>query len=103
MYDKMPKGMTEFETYAAEIIANSGLPDNDSVRFSLATAIMHTPAPSIKDYLSVAAYLSATLQKAAANQVAAQVVQDLKQKQQAEFERLKAEQDAQKDQVSDSH
>lgn len=91
MYNELPKGMTEFESYAAEIIKESGLPDNDSTRWALGIAVMHTPAPNLKDFTSVADYLTATLQKGAFNQIAAQVVNDLKAKQEAETAKRNAE------------
>jgi hypothetical protein len=37
----LPVGMTEFDNWAADIISTYGLPNNDSIRFALATMIMH--------------------------------------------------------------
>jgi hypothetical protein len=84
---KLPTGMTEFENWAKSIIAMTDLPDNDSMRFALASAIWglkphegHVPLE----------YFAEVLIKGAASQVAGQVLQDLKAKQQAEIEAAKA-------------
>jgi hypothetical protein len=76
----VPQGVEEFENWAKSIIDLYGFPDNDSVRFAVATMILHS-GPS-------AAYVPkhywATMIKAgAAKQVASQVFQDIKTKQQA--------------------
>lgn len=77
---QVPQGVEEFQTWSSSIIYLYGFPDNDSVRFALATMIMHS-GPS-------AAYVPkhywATMIKAgAAKQVASQVFQDIKVRQQA--------------------
>lgn len=74
----VPQGITEFEAWASSIIAMYGFPDNDSVRFALATMIMHsgpTAAYKSKHYFAV------MIKAGAAKQVAAQVFQDIKNKQ----------------------
>lgn len=81
--DRVPVGMAEFEVWAADIIALSGLPDNDSMRWTLATMIL--AAKSDAAYVSKEDWV-ALLIKAAANQVASQVMQDLKEKQRAEWD-----------------
>lgn len=69
----LPKGMTEFNQWVADIVALSGLPDNASTRRVAATFILHTPSNVSKLSLK---FVVSMLQKAAANQVAAQVVKD---------------------------
>lgn len=75
---KLPQGMTEFDAWANDISNVYGLPSNDSVKFALATMVLHaksTDAYVPKHYFGMSAL------KSAANQVAAGVMQDLKQKQ----------------------
>lgn len=74
----LPNGMSEFHEWANSIISLYSFPDNDSLRWTLANMIMH--APSEAAYKSKH-YFASRVKKAMANQVAAQVVQDLKQKQ----------------------
>jgi hypothetical protein len=83
---KLPQGMAEFETWAKSIIDIYEMPDNDSIRFALATAIMHLPATASH---RPRAYFGAILIKGAASQVANQVFYDMKLKQQ-----IKAEEEA---------
>ena len=86
--------MTEFETWANSIIDAYGMPNNDSVRFALASMIPYVPTDSkfeinlliVKINIPMAAYKSKrffgqSLLKSASNQIAAGVMQDLKQKQ----------------------
>lgn len=82
---KLPQGVTEFNAWAGDIISHYGLPDNDSVRFMLATMILHAKEDAA--YLSKE-YFGKRALKSAANQVAAGVMQDLKEKQTA---KIKAE------------
>lgn len=77
----LPRGMKEFDTWSNSIITTYGLPNNDSFRFSLATMILHTDA---KDADKPKEYYGRCASKAMANQVAAQVIQDLKAKQLAQ-------------------
>lgn len=84
---RLPVGMSEFEAWSGRIIALSGqFADSDSMKFALASNVMHLGAQksSIPDQ-----YFIRSMRKAAANQVAAQVFQDIKIKQQ---EALKAAQ-----------
>lgn len=85
----VPVGMTEFQTWADEIIATYSLPaDPDSIKFSLATVIMHLgPTAAYRSKF----YFFLVLRAGMAKQVAGAVFQDIKQKQMA---RLKAEQEA---------
>lgn len=77
----LPRGMTEFKTWSSSIISTYNLPDNDSVRFSLAVMVLHldsTNAFKPKRFFGLSAL------KGMSNQVVSQVIQDLKAKQQAE-------------------
>lgn len=81
--EKLPQGVTAFNEWADSIIAEYELPDNDSVRFMLATMILHAKEDAAylpKDYFGLRAV------KSAANQVAAGIMQDLKEKQIAKIE-----------------
>ena len=86
---KLPQGMTEFETWAKDIIELAGIPDNDSTRFAVAVSILHLDATSA---FKPKHYFVKTLIKGAASQVAGGVMQELKEKQQAA---VKAEQEKQ--------
>lgn len=89
----LPFGMAEFEVWAKDIILISNLPDNDSTRFALASAIMHYPSSNkdnTKAFSKVPkAFFGNILRKGGANQVAAGVMQQLKDKQRAAEEAAK--------------
>ena len=75
----LPVGMTAFQMWSDRIILQSGaFADADSMRFALASQIMHLGATrsSVPDR-----YFIQSLRKVAANQVAGQVFQDIKTKQ----------------------
>jgi hypothetical protein len=79
---KLPVGVTEFHAWADSIIQLSGkYADEDSLKFALASMIMHLGAQrgSISKN-----YFVRSLRKVAANQVAGQIFQDIKTKQQEE-------------------
>lgn len=77
---RLPVGLPEFYTWSDRIIALSGkFADPDSMRFALASQIMHLGAQKSK---VPDAYFVASMEKAAANQVASQVFQDIKTRQQ---------------------
>jgi hypothetical protein len=79
---QLPVGLAEFHTWADNIIAKSGaFADIDSMKFALATLILHADhaMASAKD-----SYFVNRLRKSAANQVASQVFQDIKAKQAAQ-------------------
>lgn len=78
---KLPQGLTEFKSWADDILDLYGLPNNDSTHFALATTIMHLPAD--KGYMPKE-YFGMTLIKGAATQVAYQVMQDCKERQAAD-------------------
>jgi hypothetical protein len=76
----LPKGMVEFDTWAAEIIDIYGVPNNDSFRFSLAVQVMHLDATTA--YKSKE-FFGRSLYKAMSNQICANIIQELKEKQKA--------------------
>lgn len=69
-----PTGVSAFNDWLKEIIAISGLPDNDSTRLLAASFIFNMPRNV--HYLSYRA-ISKQLVRAAAIQVSAQVVKDI--------------------------
>ncbi len=76
---RLPVGMTEFYKFADDIIELSGpYADVDSMRFAIASAIIHLPHTR---GLCTKNFFVQTMRKSAANQVASQVFQDIKQKQ----------------------
>lgn len=76
--------MTEFSDWAASILKNSGLPDNDSTRFALASLVMHAPAGAA---FRPKYFFIMSLRKHAANQIADATMRLLK----AEDDRRRAE------------
>lgn len=79
---KLPVGLTEFNSWAANIIEITGaFADPDSMKFAIASNILHLP-PN-RSSVSTQFFVR-SLRKAAANQVASQVFQDIKNKQQEE-------------------
>ncbi len=76
--ESLPIGLSEFDAWAAKIIARAGIPDNDSTRFALSTMVLYVE----QSVDSVPAdYFVSRLRKGAANQTVSQVMQDLKEKQ----------------------
>ncbi len=88
--EKLPQGVKEFHTWAESIITHYGLPLNDSVKFAIATLILHAKEDAA--YLSKE-YFGHRAIKSAANQVAAGVMQDLKE---AQVAKIKAAEEAAK-------
>lgn len=89
---RLPVGLTEFETWSNRIITLSGnFADADSMRFALASQIMHLPPQRSR---VADQYFIRSMEKAAANQVASQVFQDIKIKQQTQAAELAAKQAA---------
>jgi hypothetical protein len=73
----LPVGVEAFHSWASEIIDMAGLPNNDSMKFALATIILEMDKSKGRvSKQEMATYLV----KAAANQVAAFVFQDIKAK-----------------------
>lgn len=84
----LPVGMTEFDDWSNRIIQTYDFPDNDSVRFTLATMILHS---NETDDVKPDKYFAKKVKKGMANQVAAGMIQELKAKHEA---KAKAEHDA---------
>lgn len=80
---QLPIGRKEFDEFAKILIERAGLPDNDSMRWTVAVMIMHLD-PSVSE-VETKTFIS-KLKKAAANEVANAVIQELKAKQKAENE-----------------
>lgn len=79
---KVPTGMTAYRKWQEEIIALVGpIADERSLRWAIANMVMH--APSDGAFLSKQ-YFVKRLIKTAANQLSAQVFQDIKAEQEAE-------------------
>ncbi len=75
----LPQGVSAFTAWSDDVIELAGLPNNDSIRFTLATMILHLPST---ESAKPKHYFVKALHKSAANQVAAYLIQDLKTKQQ---------------------
>jgi hypothetical protein len=87
----LPRGMSEFEGWAKDIIDTYQLPDNDSVRFALATMILHSGQT---EAFKPKRYFALTALKGMSSQVAHGAMQELKEKQArliAEEQKSKAE------------
>lgn len=80
---RLPVGMQEFDEWASEIIDTYEFPDNDSIRFALASQIMH--APQTASHLPRRHYAQLTL-KGMANQVAHAKFMEIKERQQARMD-----------------
>lgn len=77
--ESLPVGTTQFDTFADDVIELAGnYADRDSMRFAIASMLIHAPAH--KGALSKH-YFVVRLRKSAANQIASQVFQDIKQEQ----------------------
>jgi len=86
--ERLPQGVTEFNVWANDIISTYRFPDNDSVRFALATMVMHqgpTAAFRSKFYFAIMVWAGAS------KQVASQVFNDIKTKQMEELKKKQAE------------
>ncbi len=84
---KLPTGMTSFNAWVSDIIVLSGLPDNDTVRNAAAGFIFQLPPTMARFPVRKIANM---LIKAAANQVAQQVLLDAKEKAESERKESKA-------------
>ncbi len=77
---KLPVGAAQFHSFADSIIKLAGpFADEDSMKWAIANNIIHLPSTTA--YKSKQ-YFVRTLRKAAANQVASFIFQDIKLKQQ---------------------
>lgn len=77
---QLPLGIPAFLTWSQSIIDTYDFPDNDSVRFALATMVLHlgpTTAYKSKRYFSVC------VKAGAAKQIAGAIFTEIKQKQEA--------------------
>ncbi len=83
---RLPKGVTEFNVWADDLIALSGAPDNDSSRFTLAAMILN-----LSESATVAPkrLFVDKLHKAMSNEIASGIMYQLKEKQKAEAQRQK--------------
>lgn len=90
---KLPIGMTDFYLWSDSVLELSDVPNNSSTVFCLATMILHLPSTSDKKSKY---YFIKSLNKYASNQIAAGVIQDLKQKQ---ADAMRAEEEAKKNAV----
>ncbi len=92
----LPVGVSQFESFADSIIELSGpYADVDSMRFAIASMIIHA------DHKNAALpknYFVTRLRKSAANQIASQVFQDIKTRQELTL-KTKAEETALKEAV----
>jgi hypothetical protein len=87
---KLPVGLTEFNTWADSIIELSGqFADRDSMVFAISSILIHADS---KYGALPKKYFVDRLRKSAANQVASQAFQDIKQRQDTA---IKAEQQKQ--------
>lgn len=83
----LPIGMTAFLEWSSSIIDAYGFPDNDSIRFALATQIMHaesTAANKPKRYFALLTH------KAMSNQIAHAKLMALKEEQEAKMKEEQA-------------
>lgn len=84
----LPSGMTEFESYATEILELAGAPHNDSTVHAVAVMIMHLgPLESSPPKNKIVRQI----RKGMANEVAQQVFVNMQEKHRA---KVKAEQEA---------
>lgn len=84
----LPIGMDEFDIWAKSVLALTSLPDNDSVRFALASTIPHQKA---ERYRIPKRLFANMLLKSAANQIGGAVMHELKEKQKAAIAAEQAE------------
>ena len=75
---RLPIGMTEFKTWSDTLVSTYNFPDNDSIRFSLASMILHLGSTSA---YKANRFFVLSMKKAMANQIAAAVMQELKTRQ----------------------
>jgi len=84
----LPMNMPQFEAWSERIIQKANLPteDMETQQFALAGMILQT-SPS--DFMRPDEYYVGCLRKAASDQLATQVIQDLREKRQARLEAAK--------------
>ena len=86
---KLPQGVTSFNAWTNDIIETYEMPNNDSVKFAIAVAILHLK--SDQGYVPKS-YFGKILIKGASSQIAQVVMQECKHRQEL---LIKAEQEAQ--------
>lgn len=90
----LPQGLTEFHTWSDDIIDLYDLPNNDTVKFALATAILHAAPDAAVESKE---WYGLRMQKGASNEIAAAVMHEIKDRNKLEVaKRLAAEQAAAK-------
>jgi len=75
---KLPITLADHDTWAISILKTAKLPDNDSFRHALATMVMHLGPTTV---WKAKMFFILSLQKAIANEIAYNVMQDLKKAQ----------------------
>jgi hypothetical protein len=81
--ERLPVGRTAFDAWAGEIIELSDIEDNDSTRFAVAAMVTHQDAK--EDRIPKRRFIR-QLNKTAANQVALDVIRELKERHEAKKE-----------------
>lgn len=84
---RLPIGLTEFNTWADDIIDTYGAPKNDTSKWALATAIMHLDASNA---YKPKRYFGKVMIKGMCNQIVYAFMADVKAKQQADLEAANA-------------
>lgn len=84
----LPQGMVELDKWLDDVITLSGLPNNDSMRFTASSMILHVNADNDN---KPKRYFAKAMRKAAANQVASYKMQEMKE---AQLQKAKAETEA---------
>lgn len=87
----LPQGRADFDSWASDIIELSGLPDNDSMRFALASIIIQLRTSRDRAFGRFKpALFVRELKLGAASEVASSVMYEMKQKQKAREDEAKA-------------
>lgn len=81
---KMPQGVTEFNTWCDDIIWTYDLPNNDSIRFALASEVLHSKPEAA---YAPKEYYGFRMLKGASNEVAVAMMRDLKAKREEEIKK----------------
>lgn len=74
----LPSGLTEYSSWADDILSLSKVPDNDSTRFTIAVMILHLNSTEDR---KPKRFFVKSLNKAAANEIANSIATGLKEKQ----------------------
>lgn len=83
----LPKGLTAFHAWCDDIIATYDLPDNRTLRWTLAVQIIHLGAT---ESLKPKRFFGKSCHKAMSNEIASYVMKDLKEQQD---QQMKAEEE----------